>query len=110
MPANAAYYEDEPGPHGPEYERYGPGPENDPAANGEPRQLWRVSHATVYYGAFTVNSREHKVKVDGGWMEYVYGYKMSSAVPITEAEARAEDAYILNPYTYKLTFFKDEKY
>lgn len=92
--AKAAYARD-----GPEYrEEY---------RNYDRPQLYKVNEATVYYGAMTVTSRFHNAKVTGGWFEFVRGIQYDTPpTSITSADGK----YVLDPYTYKLSFTKTKGY
>lgn len=75
--------------------------------SGPPRTLYKtVDGVDVWYGPFTVHSRLHGTQYKSGWFQFVLGYR--GAVPITEAQAG--DAYVLDPYTFKLSFIKDKSY
>lgn len=91
-PAKAAYDGGEPGPYEP---------------RGGAPTLYRSPYAVVYYGPMTVNSREHSTKYTQGWFEYVADYGTPTE-SITPAEAAGD--YVLDPFTFKLTFIKDKAY
>lgn len=88
VPAKAAYaHEDE-----------------DPARQPS---LKKVESAIVYYGPMTVNSRLHDVKYEDGWFEFAADVDgtIKDATP-----ADCEGKYVLDPYTFKLTFIKHHGY
>jgi hypothetical protein len=91
-PAKLAYHSD--------------GGEQEPYA-GAHRQLYKAPSAYVYHGTMTVNSREHSAKYQQGNFEYVWGY---SGVPEPITADETGEAYVLDPYTYKLSFFKAQAY
>lgn len=66
--------------------------------------LARVSDRR-YYGAMSVLSRIHDAKVDGGWFEY----SRISNRDGTEVDS-PNGEYVLDPFTYKLSFTKAKGY
>lgn len=58
-----------------------------------------------YYGAMSVLSRIHDAKVDGGWFEYS---RISDKGDGTEVDS-PNGEYVLDPWTYKLSFTRQGK-
>jgi hypothetical protein len=59
-----------------------------------------------YYGSMTVLSRVHDAKVDGGWFEYS---RIAEKGEGTEVDS-PNGQYVLDPYTYKMSFTKSKGY
>jgi hypothetical protein len=81
----------------PEYEQY---------RGYEHPQPMKIDSANVYYGAMTVTSRFHNAKVSGGWFEYVRIDELGTPTPVTSVVNK----YVLDPWTYKLSFTKTKGY
>lgn len=67
-------------------------------------QLSRVNSAVVYHATMTVNSRLKSNKFHDGIFQFVTAVDDATKTPVSPAEAK--DAYVLDPYKLKLSFFK----
>lgn len=93
------YYEEENKPYYKEEPAYYEGP-----------KLYRTPNAVVYYGPMVVNSREHATPYKQGWFEYTFNYQLANATLLTPSDYSASEEYVLDPFKYKLSFYKGKGY